>query len=826
VKKGTQPFCRERKALRPSFQRKGLRPLFHPLFPRVIGFGLAVPAALLLLAALAAWLALRASLPQLEGEAELEGLTATVSIERDALGVPVIRGATREDVARATGYVHAQDRLFQMDLLRRTGAGELAALLGPVLLERDRRIRLHQFRRTARAVLAALTPGERALLEAYAAGVNAALAAMRVKPFEYLLLREDPAPWRPEDTLLVVYAQWIDLQGLEANVEQRNGRLAAVLPRPLYRFITEPDPDWEAPLDGSRLPEPPLPRADEVDLRRLAPALFERVAHRNATMHRGARFDDERIAAGSNNWALAGSRAAGGGALLANDMHLTLRVPNVWYRARLVVEAGDLDVAGVSLPGVPLIVAGSNGHVAWGFTNSYGDFQDLITLVPGPGGPDTYLTADGPRHFEREIEVLDVAGGASEQLVVRRTIWGPVIGVDGAGRELALAWTAHRPGATDLAMARLEAARDLDEAAQIVGGSGMPAQNVLIADRAGRIGWVLSGRLPVRRGFDPTRPSGWHAAGAGWYGWVAQDESPQLLDPPLGIAWSANARVVGGEDYARIGDGNFAPAARARQIRERIAALDRAMPADLLAIQLDDRAEYLAHWQPLLRAALARLGEQGAAKLVAGWSSRAAVNDAGYRLLREFERRVVASAFAMLTVEAQARWPDFNWRPPQRFTETAWRLLRERPAHLLDPRFADWDAWLADIASETVRTLPAGCADLAHCTWGRVNTVAMRHPLSLAVPRLSPWLDMPADPLSGDWSTPRVQSPDFGASERLVVSPGRESEGILHMPGGQSGHPLSAHYRAGHEAWVRGEATPFLPGPPLQVLRLTPAGRP
>ena len=761
----------------------------------------------------AAWLALRASLPKIEGEAALAGLSAPAAIERDAAGVPVIRGRTRADVARATGYAHEQDRLFQMDLLRRTGAGELAALLGPGLVDADRHLRPHQFRQRARDALAALDAGDRALLEAYAAGVNAGAAALGARPFEYLLLGQSPAAWRAEDSLLVVYAMWIDLQGLDAADEQQRGRLAAALPAAAWRLLVEPDPTWEAPLDGSRLPELPLPSAEEYDLRGLDHALFESLDVPGAV-------DAAKL--GSNNWAVAGSRVQGGGALVANDMHLGLRVPNIWYRARLAAAAEGLDATGVSLPGVPSIVAGSNGNVAWGFTNSYGDFQDLVRLEPGPQS-GTYLTADGPRAFDVDREAIEVAGAEPEMLELRRTIWGPVIGDDGEGRELALAWTAHRAGATDMALLGLEQARDLDQAAAAIGGAGMPGQNVMIADAGGRIGWVLSGKLPLRQGIDATRPSPWHAQGAGWQGWLPREESPRFLDPPSGYAWSANARVVGGEAFARIGDGDYAAAARARQIRDRLSVLDAATPADMLAIQLDDRADYLAHWQPILLRALAQAGEAEAARLVAGWSGHAAVDDAGYRLLRDFERRVAKRAFRVIAAPALARWPDYEWRAPERFTEVAWRLVAIRPENLLDPRFKDWDAWLADVAARTVHDLPAECATLAACRWGAVNVARIRHPISEAVPLLARLLDMSSESLPGDWSMPRVQSPAFGASERFGVSPGREAEGYFHMPGGQSGHPLSPFYRAGHAAWVRGESTPFLPGQAAHVLRLSPA---
>jgi penicillin amidase len=793
---------------------------------RALGWILGALAALLLMALGAAWLAMRASLPQIDGEAPLAGLGAPATIERDAAGVPVIRGATRGDVARATGYAHAQDRLFQMDLLRRTGAGELAGLFGAGALEIDRKIRLHQFRKVAQAALAGLQPGDRALLEAYADGVNSGVDSLRARPFEYLLLGQAPEPWRAEDSVLVVHAMWLDLQGLvAARDELRRDRLAAVMPEVAYRFILAPEPTAEAALDGSRLPQMPIPTAAEYDLRRLDRAIFERLEDEREKRLQSALVPGGRkLKVGSNNWAVAGSRARGGGALLANDMHLGLNVPNIWYRMRLVVEPEGLDVSGVSLPGVPLVVAGSNRHVAWGFTNSYGDFQDVIRLEPGPDA-DSYLTPAGPRRFELAKETLAVAGGEAETFVVRKTIWGPVIDYeeDVQGHQIALAWAAHRPGATDMELLRLERATDLDAAAAIIGGAGMPGQNVLLADEHGRIGWVLSGRLPRRHGIDPSRSSGWHTEGSGWDGWIPRTESPRMLDPPGGFAWSANARVVGEAALALIGDGDYASGARARQIRDRLGALGRASVSDMLAIQLDDRADYVARWQPVFRQALARAGEVEAERLVAGWSGHAAIDDAGYRLLRDFEQNVTARAFETIAAEAMARWPDFRWLTPEPFGEVALRLVEERPLNLLDPRFADWDAWLADVATDTVRDLPEQCVDLAACTWGKVNNLAMRHPVSEGLPFVSRFFDMPGDALPGDWSTPRAQGTGFGASERFAVSPGREAEGYLHMPGGQSGHPLSPFYRAGHEAWVRGEATPFLPGPAAHVLELTPA---
>jgi penicillin amidase len=781
---------------------------------------------LLLFAALAlfvAWLALRASLPQATGESRVAGLDGPVRIERDAAGVPVIRGASRLDVARTTGFVHAQERFFQMDLMRRAASGELSALLGPALLETDRRLRIHRFRSRAERALEAVDPSQEQLLRAYAEGVNAGLGALTARPFEYLLLRAKPQRWQPEDALLVVYSMWLDLQGSFPRQEMQQDRLHAALPETVYRLAALSPSDWDAALDGSQLA--PLPLPADYDLRRLDQSLFADHATARSEAPRLTFVPDSPDSmVGSNNWALSGQRTKSGRALVANDMHLGLRVPNTWYRARLVATDAGLDVTGVMLPGVPAIIAGSNGHVAWGFTNSYGDFQDLVIVEPVAGQPQAYATPDGPRQFERHEESIEVAGGDPETLIVRETLWGPLIGEDAEGRSLALAWTAHRPGAMNLRLAALESAKNLDEAVDIAATAGMPAQNAVIGDATGRVAWVIAGRIPVRHGYDPALPASWATQGVGWDDWIPVDRQPQIKDPPGGAAWSANARVVGGEMLALIGNGGYAHGARSHEIRDDLASLSKAVPVDFLQIHLDDRARYIEQWQPLLESVLASGGASQAQALqrVRLWSGHAAAGDTGYRLLREFEREVTHRAFRMLTVEARARFPDFAWRPPSLFTDVAFRLATERPANLLDPRYENWDTWLMAAADAAIESSGEGCQKLAQCTWGRANTTRIRHPLSTAVPLLSALLDMPATEMPGDWSTPRVQSPVFGASERFAVEPGHEQDGYFHMPGGQSGHPLSPFYRAGHDAWVKGEPTPFLPGPAAYVLTLTP----
>ncbi|MBL8258608.1 MAG: penicillin acylase family protein [Candidatus Competibacteraceae bacterium] len=812
----------------------------RPWWRWLILIGAGLPA-LLVACAGGLYAALRASLPQLDGAAMLAGLGAPVEIARDSLGIPTIRGRSRPDVARATGFIHAQDRFFQMDLLRRTAAGELAALFGPAALDWDRANRLHRFRYRAGQVLAVTPPEDRALIAAYAAGVNAGLQALSAPPFEYWLLRAAPEPWQAEDTLLAVYAMYLDLQGKQWSRESARGVLHERLLPQLADFLDPPGTDWDAPLQGDLSPPIPPPGPEVFDLRRrqsTASVSANWLAFSlplspspHPFLNPADQANGSETASGSNNWAVAGRLTAHGSALLANDMHLALRVPNIWYRAALLFpddQGRERRVEGVMLPGTPAIVAGSNGHLAWGYTNSQGDWADLVVLQ-ATGDKAGYETPDGQKPFERVRERLAVKGRPDETLEILETVWGPVIDRDYQGRHRALRWVAHDSRAVNLGLLALERADALETALNIVQRSGAPAQNILLAGADGRIAWTISGPIPRRFGHEGRRPSSWADGRRGWSGWLEPGDYPRVVDPPSGRLWTANSRVVDGAWLELLGDGDYAHGARARQIRDRLFERERFDERDFLALQLDDRALFLERWQQVLletlapEAARAEPRRHEMRRLVEHWGGRAAVDSAGYRLVREFREEVRDRAFAPLLAACRQADPRFDYLLLRQHEGPLWQLVSQRPPHLLDPRYPDWPALLLAAADAVRERLIADGRPLAAHTWGDYNRARIQHPFSRTLPGLSAWLDQPTLPLPGDAYMPRVQAPSSGASERLVVSPGREENGILHLPGGQSGHPLSPFYRAGFAAWANGEPAPLVPGPTRHRLVLRPA---
>ena len=769
--------------------------------------------ALPFLLALAAWLLLRGSLPALEGTVDLPGLSAPVALARDANGTVTIDAASEADAMRALGFVHAQERYFEMDLLRRTAAGELSALFGGIALDVDRRNRLHRMRTRVAANLEAIAGDKRAVLDAYVAGANAGLGALPVRPWPYLLLRQQPAPWTAADTPLVGIAMYFDLQDATNARELALARMQPHLPRPLFALLTRDGTRWDAPLQGQTRGDARLPEATQLDLRALPLPAGGRP---RATRTKGT--------PGSNNFAVAGNLTADGRAILANDMHLGLRAPNLWFRARLrypdpQAPGGRVDVQGVSLPGLPAIIVGSNGHVAWGFTNSYGDYLDWQRLRPCTG---TVRAACAP--VSRHRETILVAGGEPVTLDIEETDWGPIVHRDADGLALALRWTAHAGGGVNLGITRLARARSTADALRIANDVRMPTQNLMLTDAHGNIAWRLLGLIPQRG--DACTPPVVQATGRCTPWPSASDASPAFTSPARDRLWTANARVVDGKALRGIGDGGYALGARARQIRDRLFAQQRFDERDLLAIQLDDRALLLEPWWALLQAEATRGGSPALAQLAnaaSQWEGRASVESVSYRIVRAWRLAVHDRILDGLTAPAQAALGKHFVMPdlPQ-LEGVAWPLVTQRPPHLLPRRHASWEALFEDAARE-VRDDLAARGPLAGRHWGERNTAAICHPLANALPIIGRrLLCMPAQPLPGDSAMPRVQSPSFGASQRLVVAPGHEADGILHMPGGQSGHPLSPFWGAGHADWAQGRPSPLLPGRTRYRLELRP----
>jgi penicillin amidase len=707
-------------------------------------------------------------------------------------------------------------------------------------------------------VIQQATPPQRALIEAYAKGVNTGLSSLRSRPWEYWVLGSPPLPWRPEDTILVEHAMWWDLQanglGREMLRREINARLGGKVCdagwKCALQFFYPGKTEWDAPdgvPTGSAAPgfDPPasrvaaqiaeVPGPDVLDVRHatgrpangLLPNGSPPVASASSTVAPARRVP----AAGSNNWAVAGRLTTTGAALVASDMHLGQRVPTTWYHVRLrttgtAVEPA-LDLNGVTLPGAPPLVAGSNGHIAWGFTNSYGDWLN-VELVPCTSVAENELqTASGAQALSVEREEIRVHGGPSVTLEVKSGPAGVLLKSEPERQACWFgSWLAQLPAATNMNILSLERASSVDEALALAPSVGIPHQNFVVGDREGHIGWTIFGRIPTDIGAERSN---------GHSPWTTAENHPRIVDPPVGRIWTANARVTDDErqetsiggDLAALG-AEYDLGARAQQIRDDLLAVaGPATPADMLRIQLDDRAVFLTRWRDLLVGLIdtdsvrAQPRRAEFKMLLGGWNDRASVDSVAYRLVRAYHNRTQDAVWEMLARALKIPVDD-NLMLPMQFEAPLWRLVHEQPLHMLAADYPSWRDFLLAQLDATIAELEKSCGQLARCTWGSRNIVHIQHPISHGLPFLSPFLDMPALELPGDHDMPRVQDGAFGASERFAVSPGHEDQGYFHMPGGQSGHPLSPYYRGGFMEWAHGQPLPFLPGTAEHTLTLQP----
>lgn len=746
---------------------------------RAFALVLRLPLTLLVLLAVAlAW-----TLPPFE-DAAVPGLSAPVRIALDRDAVPRVRAATMEDAAAALGWLHARERLFQMELMRRGTSGRLSEIAGPATLRIDRLMRTLGVARAAEAALAGLSPEARAVFEAYARGVNAWIAQRgRLAAPEFVLLGE-PEPWRPVDSLL-----WGKMMGLALGgnwrTELRRLWLAQELPPARLREL------WPADGQAGR-PEAALPFPGP-----LAP-----------------------FASASNIWAVDGRHSATGAPLLASDPHLAYGLPGPFYLARL--EVGDRVIAGATAPGVPLVLIGHNGRVAWGFTTTGADTEDLFVERLTADG--RYETPDGPRAFVTREEIIRVRGAEPHRLLVRETRHGPVISdVEKAprvpGTVLAVAMASLAPGDTAAdGLLALVRAGTLEEARAAATKITVPVQNLVVADRE-RIGLFVTGRVPLRRAGDGALPVPGHDGSHDWTGFAEGEALPRIVAPASGRIVNANERVAPADFpvfLARDWPGDW----RARRIRQMLDARPRHEPADFAAMQADVQSLLAADLLPVMTRIPAPEDPDDAEMFdrMRRWDGAMRPDAPEPLLFKAWLRAFVATVLERGGVESGVG-----------------ETTGEFAAFVLGPGARDWcDGDCAPMLAEALRTAMADleqrrAVPLRDQTWGRVHRATFAHPLLRFIP-LAGWLSSVTIPVGGDFYTVNRQAfgEDFaaihGASFRAVFDLADLARTTFVIAPGQSGHPFSPHRADFLERWRANRQVTLGPaGEGERVARLTPA---
>ena len=787
---------------------------------------LVVGAVLLLsIAATAVYTTLYLSLPKLDGNSATYHVTQPTQLSRDSLGHAVINAEDLFDAAYALGFAHGQDRFFQMDLQRRAASGNLSAWVGSAALDIDKNARFHQFEQRAQAVFDNLPARQQELLIRYAHGVNEAIDEYTTLPFEYIAAGMEITQWRPTDSILVIYSMYLDLQDGQVKLDLARTALKDTFGDDIYHFVTQQSP-FQAALDGSELPlsTAPIPEypsklkaADEsknesenADIRAyinnndndaLSGDIYNYSSgdidsNRARYNYNGTELPD----IGSNNYAVSGAVTPTGAGLLANDMHLSLRVPVIWYRTQLnYSEAGqDISITGVSLPGIPGIVVGTNGNIAWGFTNANLDNVDWVAL-----NSDTETTT--------VTETISLPSGSYEY-TMEVSEFGPVKTLN--GKRYALNWVAHHAFAANLAITEFGNAKSVDEAIDIGKHIANPTQNLVMVDSEGNTAWMPGGAVLHREKAsytaiseqemrnNPPRPA---------------TMLPMVKNPVSNRLWTANARVIAAKDLSRLGDGGYALGARGRQIRDRLFEKDTFTETDFYAIQLDNHAQFLIPWHNLLSGLLTMQNVEFKPDLayLKTWGSCACDDSVGYTLVKHFRREVVQTLFGGILSSLDEQ--GVQSRTLLRGIEPAtWQLIQSQPNSWLPEGTDTFDELLVDAYRRAKHKLldkySPREANMDMLNWGSVNALTVKHPFSAQIPLIGDKLNMAPVSGFGDTYMPAVQSSGFGASERFFVSPGHLDNAILTLPGGQSGHPLSEFFTAGFDDYATQAATPLLPG--------------
>ena len=747
---------------------------------------------------------LKTSLPDIDGTVAVEGISGSVDILRDEWGIPHIHAESPEDAYFGLGFAHAQDRFFQMEMQRRGAQGRIAELLGWLAVDNDRFLRLLDLYRAARSSLATLPPETRAALEAYAAGVNAWLATRTgpSAPELALLLADEPEPWHPADSV-----SWLKVMALMLSGNWREEALHAALvqrlgPEKAASFLP-PSPDSDTTV---------IDIGEGVDFAAFA-TLFARLLPDTNN--------------GSNNWAVSGDHTVSGSPLAANDPHLGFAIPSVWYLAHMA--APGLNVAGATLPGLPLVLVGTNGAIAWTLSNTGPDTQDLFIERRDPDNPDRYMTPAGPVPFAVRDETIAVRFSGNQNVTMLETRHGPVLtgmvgSLEGDADDeevLALAWTMlHDDDQSVSAALLLHTAgnwQSFNSAARNFAG---PMQNIIYADRDGSIGVLSPGLVPVRRSGDGRLPVDGSSGEADWAGRIPFDELPRVVDPPSGIIAAANNRPVG-RDYPYFLSHRWEPEWRARRIHEVLDTGAPHDPAGFSRLQLDTRSGLAS---ALVPHALAGTPQTTTGRLLQirleDWDHSMDAGLVAPTIFHAWYRALTRAIYADELGDLFAR---------------AWR---DRPLFVLATLDDDIHGWCNDtLAGETLtcaevsgRALDEAAdtlvrshgSDPSGWVWGDVHAMHLRHPLFSFVPILDTLTGV-SIPLGGDGYSVSATSYRLasghdhfntfhGPALRAVIDLDDPVTGHFVIMPGQSGNPFSPYYDNLVERWHANQPVAIVPG--------------
>jgi penicillin amidase len=764
------------------------------------------------LGALAGWWILRRSLPQLEGSISLPHVQQAVTVERDDYGVPTITAQSMEDLLVAQGFVMAQDRLWQMDLIRRSAAGELAEIFGSVALEADKENRTLGLRQAAEASVAALPAEMRASAEAYARGVNAYLEQQRGRlPWEFTVLRYAPRPWTPADSSLV-HAYMYRVLAETWEWELSRARVTELVGAERARELFPVDSPHDRVLVGG---EPAPAARPAAALRKAAQAFPARSASAAVYLSAARALADDapefEWRPGSNNWVVSGAHTYSGKPLLANDTHLQNDVPAIWYMAHL--KAPGYNAKGFCLPGGPLVVIGHNERIAWGFTNNGADVQDLYVETFHPANPRQYQVNGQWVDAQVRTEVIKVKGQPDVLHEVVVTRHGPVVHRDAKGA-YALKWTALQPGGLGMAHAEVSRAQNWPEflaASRRISG---PAQNAVYADVDGNIGFVVAAHIPVRKKGNGSVPVPGDTDDYEWTGYIPFDALPQVLNPASGMMATANARVVGPGYKHFITDRWYEPE-RTKRIYELLRGhAGKFEPEDFLRIQRDivsgPHRILAGYWHAALRKAAPQdprtraIGEE-----LKGWDGAAMKSSLLVAPVEYLRREMMRDLLRQYLKDGPVR---YQWSRGFTFLE---KVLRERPAHWLPAPHTDYDQWIVACADRAVRQLEAdtrraGARDPASpqsWIWGHYLPIQMLHPFGRGG-FLSRHLSVSGFGQNGTGFTVKQTGRTFGPAMRFVADLSNWDASLMNITMGQSGQYLSRHYRDQFDIWFEGAGLP------------------